>query len=609
MSDDEEEEDVEVTPAAAITCAATNYLDADGNLRLEFVRDDAGYAMAENDDGERCANTTVGLVSKMDLYREVVCKFVVPSLRSKGDSEDRTTWFQRFKKVGDEFLKAIYDTRLNVTAPEMDPDISDVLAEALPGTNFLTPEGRVDASRFTDVLLEKRRQAGKKEAQSAYLMPGKVGRKALYEEALFKFVIPYLRAKALPQSIRHSWYVKFKYIAEDFRVLCERFNPAFEKPDPKAENDDIGKVLSKHVKEHHFRYDEINILDESRRREIVKINYKPGYVLSGPAWTTTPRLPVKFLIAVEKDAMYHAIGIFCGRLVSVMSAKGQMALSGMEDILKKLGQDGDFHLVLLAVTDHDSAGMSIANTLANHMRIYIPNNRLTVERLPWELDPRVVPYWDKDNYEMAGKPSALWKASLAARPSWALSRAPNRGCEIDVIPSEILVDVVKARLSEYGLTGEADAERRVDELVDTRLPLETREAASTASYAFPLLEKYRKWADTAERHLDKWKELYEKSGKYVEDLRRVEDRFRASVDMKKAGAEIEDAWTKEKKLGMPYISQVNAGRLETVARAPETGVAVPVEETPELDDDALKEDLIRKADEVDETFDYDDWKS
>ena len=184
----------------------------------------------------------------------------------------------------------------------------------------------------------------------------------------------------------------------------------------------LSKYLAELVKDGVLSYQDLWIVDESRRKSV------PYYRYSDVPYSN-------IIISTEKDTVYNIIADIASLFgCSCISGKGQCSLAAMEDLLRKIKRDNP-HLTdiyILTMTDYDPSGYYIADTFRQQAeelkpilglncnihidRIGIFPNQLTadeIEQNKYTPKPTNLVEWLKITGGINGEPKGLELDSLS----------------------------------------------------------------------------------------------------------------------------------------------------------------------------------------------------
>lgn len=165
------------------------------------------------------------------------------------------------------------------------------------------------------------------------------------------------------RSLRSFWYRTVKPSLEKLRLLTE--NDQTEEGLTKWDME-LSRYMGELVKMGVLTYRDLRVVDESRRRETPRDRYSTTAIETYGYKTNIAPYP-NIVICTEKDTVYsylEDLSMLFG--CSCISGKGQNSLGATEDLARRFDPGKD--IFILAMTDYDPAGYSIAETFKNQLQ-------------------------------------------------------------------------------------------------------------------------------------------------------------------------------------------------------------------------------------------------
>jgi len=196
----------------------------------------------------------------------------------------------------------------------------------------------------------------------------------------------------------------------------------------------LSKYLADLVKDGVLSYKDLNIEDESRKKQ-VPYYYNNFYS--------------NIILAVEKDTIYNVVKDIAELLgCSCISSKGLCSLGAMENLLRQVQEskpNKDIHF--LTLTDYDPAGYSISDTFKQQAedlkKILELNCTIHSERIG--ITPDQLTQEELEQNQYTPKPTGMTKWIEKTNGINGLAK----GLELDALPPERLRNIFATSLKNY----------------------------------------------------------------------------------------------------------------------------------------------------------------
>jgi len=226
------------------------------------------------------------------------------------------------------------------------------------------------------------------------------------------------------RTMRGLWYEIVKPLLSRSGRLQQRT----ENGNPIKWDGQLSAVLAELVREGFTTYDEMKILDGSRKRQPAQ-EIKTGLIDVTMIGTLFPWV----ILFTEKDTIWPVIRNLASLYgVSAVSGSGQPSLAATENMLLEILQADPDEIIVLTLTDYDPAGYSISDAQIQQIAdvVQAVNQRVSIQfkRLGLEPDQLTPDELEANAYEPADKGLKEW-----TRRTGGINGRPL-GLELDSLP-------------------------------------------------------------------------------------------------------------------------------------------------------------------------------
>lgn len=282
-----------------------------------------------------------------------------------------------------------------------------------------------------DISAKELREIFPPETQNSHLM-----RSIIMNEAEFSPV-------DYDRTLRALWYSVVKPTLDKLGLLTEK--DSTEESLTKWDSE-LSRYAADLVRKGLLTYQDLHIVDQSRQRSNPADRYSIvdmetfGYQVGVRAYPN-------IIIGTEKDTVYNILRDLAALFgCSCISGKGQNSLGAMEDLLRGMGRDHKY-ILILTLTDYDPSGYYIADTFRNQVEDLKAALDITamvnIERVgitPDQLTPEEV---EQNKY--TPKPANLDKWFAA---TGGINGEP-KGLELDALPPDRIREIFVTSIRKY----------------------------------------------------------------------------------------------------------------------------------------------------------------
>lgn len=199
----------------------------------------------------------------------------------------------------------------------------------------------------------------------------------------------------------------------------------------------LSKYLTELVKEGQLTYQDIMIVDESRKLNV------PSYYSFSPYRN--------IIVCCEKDTVFHIVNDISTLLgCSCISTKGLNGFGAMETLMRKIKDNANFPLeeiVFLIMSDYDPTGYTIANTVKEQASLMAKNLKMNcrivskrIGILPCQLTEDEI---KNNQYTPSKKGMDKWMELTGGIDG------KEKGLELDALEDDRIQQIFAESLSEY----------------------------------------------------------------------------------------------------------------------------------------------------------------